>query len=652
MDGELHGQYTKDPSDDPASQDTVVETRSGSKLAEVSVKVSVRASAFMSRGTLTFPEGRKIIAAILLADDDGARRVNPDAITQETFKYYIAKTREAIAPLDYDIRNTYHQVDRTQIWALINAHSDPSTQLATSRTPDELSFIKRVLDAMFETYNTSRQEVMAVTAAQARKLARPLAPANNNAYQNADADGDEATQQARGADRGLKHSDVERLLPSLVDEGWFEESDDGFYSLSPRSLMELKSWLVSAYNEPDAPPDVWQRIKFCEACKEIVTMLEFLAYRKFKKNKDQKKAEREKLQDATEASSPAPGPGPVLTDDDELFFERITSESGYSDEDGKRPPLPPRGQTPDISWESDTDDARKDEVSIDGKGKGKGNDEEKKGGGSRFSFFVRKTGSKKDSLEPTNLAVPIAEEEREKDDISRILDDLNLGARNNKTFSLSKESAELVGSFTVVLKDLVNGVPTAANDLKKLLEDHDGTLAKNYEKLPKSLQKIVTTLPTKVTGSLAPELLAVAAESQGIRGAATAQGGIKAQAKNLLMPKSLSDLLTKPGAIVGMLKAIMNALKTRWPAFIGTNVIWSIALFLLLFVLWYCHKRGREVRLEKENSTSAVEAGSRIEELSDSDSAIGSGATPLAIEARNEAASPLRFETPASMSTA
>lgn len=228
--------------------------------------------AFMSRGTLTFAEGRKIIAAILSADDDGARRVDPDTITQDKFRSYIAKTREAIAPLDYDIRNTYHQVDRTQVWALINAHSDPSTQLATSRTPDELSFIKRVLDAMFETYNTNRQEVMAVTAAQARKLARPPAPANNNAHQNGDADRDEATQQARGADRGLKHSDVERLLPSLVDEGWFEESDDGFYSLSPRSLMELKTWLVSAYNEPDVNPDVWQRIKFCEACKEIVTV--------------------------------------------------------------------------------------------------------------------------------------------------------------------------------------------------------------------------------------------------------------------------------------------------------------------------------------------------------------------------------------------
>lgn len=219
--------------------------------------------AFMARGTMTYEEGRKIIAAILSAEADGARRADSESVDGETFKHYISKARGAIGALDYDIRTTRHQVDREQVWGLINAHSDPSTQLATSRTPDEISFIKRVLDAMFETYNTNRQEVMAVTAAQARKLARPP-PSGNNAGQ------DGATQ--RGADRGLKHSDVERLLPSLVDEGWFEESDEGFYSLSPRSLMELKTWLVAAYNEPDAGPDTWQRIKFCEACKDIVTV--------------------------------------------------------------------------------------------------------------------------------------------------------------------------------------------------------------------------------------------------------------------------------------------------------------------------------------------------------------------------------------------
>ena len=34
--------------------------------------------------------------------------------------------------------------------------------------------------------------------------------------------------------------------------------------------MELWGWLVATYNDPDSEGD-WQRIKFCEACKEIVT---------------------------------------------------------------------------------------------------------------------------------------------------------------------------------------------------------------------------------------------------------------------------------------------------------------------------------------------------------------------------------------------
>ena len=59
-------------------------------------------------------------------------------------------------------------------------------------------------------------------------------------------------------------------------------------------------------------------------------------------------------------------------------------------------------------------------------------------------------------------------------------------------------------------------------------------------------------------------------------------------------------------------------------------------LAVLMFVLWYCHKRGREVRLEREKSASAIEAGSRIEELSDGDSVV---------ESRSGRASPKRIES-------
>lgn len=364
--------------------------------------------------------------------------------------------------------------------------------------------------------------------------------------------------------------------------------------------------------------------------------MEYIAYKKFKKNRDHKIQER-----ADSRASEARTDGPVLTDDDERFFERLTSEDGYSDVDGNRPPLPPRVKTPDYSWDSETDSyvgPRKDEgeeavTSTKGKGKDSSDSGLKRNGTiNRLNLWIRRP--KKDSLEPTNAEIPVAEEEREKDDLSRVLDDLNLAARNNKTFSISKDSQDLVGQFTMVLKDLVNGVPTAATDLKHLLDDHDGTLARNYEKLPGSMKKLVTNLPTKLTNSVAPELLAVAAASQGLEHDKDAGGGIKGQAMKLLIPKNMGELVTKPSAIVGMLKAIMNALKLRWPAFIGTNVIWSVALFLLMFVLWYCHKRGRDVRLEKEKA-AADDVEGRVEELSDVDSAIGSVSTPIALESRS-----------------
>lgn len=49
-----------------------------------------------------------------------------------------------------------------------------------------------------------------------------------------------------------------------------------------------------------------------------------------------------------------------------------------------------------------------------------------------------------------------------------------------------------------------------------------------------------------------------------------------------------------------------------------------------MFVLWYCHKRGREVRLEREKSI-ATEAEGQVEELSDGDSGISSVREPARI---------------------
>lgn len=217
--------------------------------------------AIQARGTVTFEDCRPILAAIWNADN-GNEDARPDQVTEEDFQSYLGAASQAASLFDYEIRSTVHQVTKQRIYALVNTASDPQTQLATTYTPDELSFIKRLLDAMFEKYNTARMEVLAVTEMQAMKLARPD-------RRQSQADG--ASSQAP-TDRGLKHSEVENVLGGLVDGGWMERSREGFYSLSPRALLELRPWLVESYNDADAEPNDWQRIKFCEACKDLITV--------------------------------------------------------------------------------------------------------------------------------------------------------------------------------------------------------------------------------------------------------------------------------------------------------------------------------------------------------------------------------------------
>jgi hypothetical protein len=235
--------------------------------------------AFMARGTLTFREAQKLLAAIRTASNPSDPPTSAQSITMSDFENVLRTAREAVEPLDFDIRNTRDQVrggsgSGERVWVFINAHSDPATQMATARSPDEVAYVKRLLDAMFDTYNTPRMEVMAVDEGQAIGVCRPARRESNmNGGGDGEAeeeDGEGGEGAVAGAGRALKHSEVLSLLASLVAEGWLDKSRDGFYSLTPRSLVELWSWLVTTYNDLDSDSE-WQRIKFCEACKEIVT---------------------------------------------------------------------------------------------------------------------------------------------------------------------------------------------------------------------------------------------------------------------------------------------------------------------------------------------------------------------------------------------
>ncbi|KAK0712220.1 hypothetical protein B0T21DRAFT_297434 [Apiosordaria backusii] len=304
---------------------------------------------------------------------------------------------------------------------------------------------------------------------------------------------------------------------------------------------------------------------------------------------------------------------PILDDEDEQFLEHLVSRHDYhaEEEEGPRPALPPRSRTPELTWDWDdksetfqlfgaSSASNPNDTALENT-QAKGKEKEKKP--SRLSRLFSRS-KKQTSSSPDNLAVPPSDgttkpesAEKEWADLSRLLDKLNLSSSG----SLSSDAKDLlVRPFVQILKDLANGVPTAVDDLVSLLDGRNDILTKTFEKLPSSLQKLVTQLPKKLTSSLAPEILAMAAEAQGLdKSKLNPDDGVKGAAK-FFMPKNLSDLALTPALIKTMLKAILNALRTKFPMLAGTSALWSVAVFLLLFVLWYCHKRGREEREKKE----------------------------------------------------
>ncbi|GAB7351483.1 hypothetical protein MBLNU459_g2134t1 [Dothideomycetes sp. NU459] len=233
--------------------------------------------AFMGCAVMTFEQAKPILAAILTAQEQ--RETLPNDITEAGFSNYVATCNNAISRFDFEIRSTLSQHDRTRVWALVNTTSDAITQLATTHSADEINYVKRVLDAMFETHNTRRREIMAIRSKEAINLHRPSRNRESGAASNGvnTQNGGEAP-----TGQGLSMSQAERVLDGLVEEGWFERSGAGFYSLSPRALMELRQWLIETYNEPpgddeDEDDQIRQdRIKLCQACKEIVTIVSYV----------------------------------------------------------------------------------------------------------------------------------------------------------------------------------------------------------------------------------------------------------------------------------------------------------------------------------------------------------------------------------------
>lgn len=188
----------------------------------------------------------------------------------------IQNTNAKISQFDFEIRSTRDQVQGDRTYALVNTASDTFTQLATSFTADEIAYVKRLLDAMFEENNSRTREIMAIKQMRATQLAK-APPRNRQSQATTQVDVDEEPTQTESNIKSITHADCERVLQVLVSQGFFHQSRRLYYSLAPRGLLELRNYLKETYNEPPAEDDEEEnepiiRIRDCEGCQEIVTI--------------------------------------------------------------------------------------------------------------------------------------------------------------------------------------------------------------------------------------------------------------------------------------------------------------------------------------------------------------------------------------------
>jgi len=185
-----------------------------------------------------------------------------------------------------------------------------------------------------------------------------------------------------------------------------------------------------------------------------------------------------------------------------------------------------------------------------------------------------------------------ATKEKQEREVSVLLDRLNLSSINNRVFAFSGETEKIYERFSQVLKDTMNGAPTAYEDMDKLMKDAGPQLEKQFQSMPPFVQTLVKSLPAKLGTTLGPELMAAASEKPGADMKARMEAAEKAdpktsgessaqqaQKKKQKIP-GLKSLVSKQGTVASILRNVVNFLQTRFPFLASTtNVVMSLAVF-------------------------------------------------------------------------
>lgn len=146
---------------------------------------------------------------------------------------YIAAINLRISPTGFRIAKHRHQVLGAMYYVFVNTAADVITRLHTSYSAAELDAIKHLIDDLTDDTSYSLGYVNL-----SQRICQTL---------------------------GKTAREANALLNRLIDDGWFDLTEENRLVLSLRSMCELRPFLLERYANEG-------RLYTCHQCKELVTM--------------------------------------------------------------------------------------------------------------------------------------------------------------------------------------------------------------------------------------------------------------------------------------------------------------------------------------------------------------------------------------------
>ncbi|CAH2353953.1 putative non-structural maintenance of chromosomes element 1 homolog [[Candida] railenensis] len=183
----------------------------------------------------------KIIRAIEPEVTTASQSPVEPTITKEVLDGYISAINTKVNPTGFKIAKYRDQVSGTIYYIFISTVSDAITKSNTSYTPPEIDSIKKVIDDIID------QDSFVYSLGYVNSSQRVGQTLNKTARES------------------------NMFLTKLIDDGWFELTEEDRIVLSGRSICELKHYLVERYGLYGEDVEKG-KLFVCQQCKELVTI--------------------------------------------------------------------------------------------------------------------------------------------------------------------------------------------------------------------------------------------------------------------------------------------------------------------------------------------------------------------------------------------